>query len=769
MHLGIDRYHDLLVLLSVFIAIVSAYTAFDLMDWVIAKNRKSIRWAFIISFVLGSGMWSMHFVGMLALKTNYPVKYDYFLFIISLILPILASFFAMMLVFKEQAISRSKYIFSGFLISIAIVSMHYAGMLSMESPLIFQQSTLHLILSLIFVSAAVYAGLYFGVYRSLNYQYSHLTVRKLVGGTILGVAVSGMHYIAMSGTTFIPRNQPNTLDSETIVSGMFLAVMVSAATLLIISFILIGLYLDRKEVLSRAKFNEQRYMTLFEHNPDLVICVDAKKQLILSVNPAVLANTGYTAEELMNLPVEDIFWSKRDHLIMIAAVKRASEGSPRQVQIRIRNQEGNLIIHSATVFPLYTLRQELLYIITKDVTEQKLAERELIIAKEAAESAARMKSEFLATMTHELRTPLNGIIGINQILSDDEEDEGRKELLELQSKSSYALLNVINDILDLSKIEAGKVKLIRETFSIRSLIEECFDLFEVLSRDKAIVVRYYLEPDVPDIVIGDQMRLRQIFVNLIGNALKFTDEGFVSLTVKRIGSENGLDTLEFNVTDTGIGINPDKVEMLFKPFSQLDSSNNRKYEGTGLGLAICRKLVEMMNGEIWVVPEVAAGAQFAFRIQLEQSIDEIEQMDRKRRVCPGSTEESNLKVLLAEQDEVNRRVTGHMLDKLGCTYVEATSAEQLLKEMDRRGSYDLILLNMTMPELDFSKWDIYPPEVGLRPYVAAITTRSSNDNSSWSKTSSDFIDVYLEIPIDMEQLYGIIQSVKRLRHLPLSK
>ncbi|WP_052759415.1 sensor histidine kinase [Paenibacillus sp. DMB20] len=602
----VDRYNDWIVLLSVFIAVTSAYTAFDLMDWVLFKNRKSLWWTFLISFALGIGIWSMHFIGMLAMKTVISVTYEPSMLLISLFLPILASFFAMLLVFIDRSISRIQFILSGFLITMAIVSMHFAGMLSMNVPLLYRQSAYPMVLSVIIVLLASYSGLYLGIYRSERRTFSHLTLPKIMGALILGLAVSGMHYTALAGTTFNALDRNHSL-SGTGVNSTLLAIMVSAATLLIISFILTGLYLDRREVLYSARFNEKRYMTLFELNPDLVICVDPKKQRILSVNPAVLANTGYTAEEVMALPLESLFWSRRDHLIMLSAVQRASEGNPRQVEIRMKNKLGEMVIQSATVFPLDTQRQQLLYIITKDVTEQRLSEKELLAAKEAAESAARMKSEFLATMSHELRTPLNGIIGINQLLADGEEDEGRRELLELQSKSSHALLNVINDILDLSKMEAGKVKLVREKFSIRSLIEECYDLFEVISRDKAIAMRFYLNPDVPDTVIGDQMRLRQILVNLIGNALKFTDEGFISLTVKKIGRDNGRYTLEFNVTDTGIGIEPDKVELLFKPFSQLDGAQHRKYEGTGLGLAICRKLVEMMNGEIWVVPEVARG------------------------------------------------------------------------------------------------------------------------------------------------------------------
>lgn len=523
------------------------------------------------------------------------------------------------------------------------------------------------------------------------------------------------------------------------------------------------------DLLYSARFNEQRYMTLFELNPDLVLSVDPRKQRITSVNPAVLSNTGYTSEELMSLRVETLFWSQEDYETMLSAIRQASLGSPKQVEIRLRNRAGKLVIHSATVFPLEMRRHQLLYIISKDVTLQRLSEKELYAAKEAAESAARMKSEFLATMSHELRTPLNGIIGVNQLLAEDEEDEGRRELLALQSKSSHALLNVINDILDLSKMEAGKVKLVHETFSIRSLIEECYDLFEVISRDKSLVMRYYLHPDVPDTVIGDQMRLRQILINLVGNAIKFTDKGFVSLTVKKVGSDHSNFTLEFNVTDTGIGINPDQVELLFKPFSQLDGTQNRKYEGTGLGLAICRKLVEMMNGEIWVVPEAAQGAQFAFRIQLEKSEKKLHEGSglHPTRECTSASFDLQLNVLLLDHDELNRKLVTHMLDKLGCTTSVYADAVSLPENVLQRGGYDLILININMPQLEALSWDQQPPEIGLRPYIAAMTTLPAEEYEG-RPLPKELIDVYVEKPVDMKHLEDIVHSVKRLRHLPLN-
>ncbi|MBO2942952.1 PAS domain S-box protein [Paenibacillus sp. F411] len=615
-----DRIPNVLIFISVLIAVVSTYTAFHYIQQALLRNIKTLGYTFFISFALGTGLWSMHFARMLSMDFGYALAYEPPMFAVSFLLPLMASFFAVRLVFMDHVISRIQFILSGLLISLAMVSMHYAGMLSLDIPFMYRQNPLYASLSVIIAMLAVYTALYLGIYRSVS-PHRQSRLRRWAGAVILVLSVSLMHDTAMEGTTFTPSSQ---ITADSLNEGMnstLLAAMVITASLLLITIILTGLYWDRRRVLTDARFNERRYMTLFEHNPDLVVCVDHHQKKILSVNPAVLALTGYTPEELISLPLDDLFWNRRDYLIMLSAVRQASEGSPRQVEIRIRSQQGVMLIHSATVFPLETPGHQWSYIITKDVTDKRLFEQELMAAKEAAEGAARMKSEFLATMSHELRTPLNGIIGINELLVDEEDEDTRKELLDLQLKSSHALLNVINDILDLSKMEAGKVKLVRDDFNLHQLISECFDLFEIISRDKDLIVRYVVDEQIPGLLTGDPMRLRQILVNLIGNALKFTERGYVSLHVSVVEEARDYFSLQFTVADTGIGIKPEQAEMLFQPFSQLheEEGRERKYEGTGLGLAICHKLVELMDGKIWVEPRFEQGACFAFRVPIRKS------------------------------------------------------------------------------------------------------------------------------------------------------
>lgn len=883
-----SSYDPVLVALSVVVAIFSSYIALRMVGQTIPESFPPWSKYLILiaaSFALGCGVWSMHFIGMLSFRLCTTVTYDRTLTILSILPSIVASTVALAYVSRSK-LRILELIIGGILVGSGIGSMHYTGMAAMRmnaslryDPWVFSLSILVAV-----VLAIVSLWVRFGL-QGLRLG-SHWPT--LISGSVMGVAISGMHYTGMAAARFIGIQETISPNDQTDPTFLALSVSIITVGFTIFTFSVNAFFRYRKLV-NNLKISEARTRAIISTAVDGVITVDIRGKII-DFNKSAECIFGYTNSELfgkniwelmpepyysgnggnlknyirtgtskiigtgrealgrkkdgsifplrlaigqVKLPGEVLFVSFITDISERKMIETALKQSEQQIRSLIQNIPGityrfllnedwtslymsdavealtgypvsdfsppnpirsfNDIIHPHDRRDLFLAVQgavrekkafvleyriihrngeikwfwengsavfdnngDVLFLggVILDITERHNMEEDLRLSKEKAELAAVTKTSFLANMSHEIRTPMNSILGFTEVLLSGKLEKHQRNHLETVKGSAKSLLRLLNDILNTAKLEKGAVELESVGFSLFRLIGELKSFLGMSAIKKNLDFEVVQDPKLSEFYLGDSLRIRQILINLIGNAIKFTDKGKVTLRIEKAGSE-----LYFSVIDTGIGIQADRLEKIFEPFTQADISTTRRFGGTGLGTTICKQLTELMGGRIWAESRLGEGSAFHVILPLQK----IENLRTETKIAIRRNLPS-LKILVVDDIEQNTELVELLLKNEGHSVSAAYNGKEAVRKV-QSNEFDLILMDVQMPILDGLQATRairqYETDDNLpRTPILALTASVFEEDKNSAKAAG--MDGFISKPIEFNQM---MEEIKRVLNL----
>ncbi len=513
---------------------------------------------------------------------------------------------------------------------------------------------------------------------------------------------------------------------------------------------------EREAAEHLARKREAILRKVLETSLDLIIISRLPELTYLYANDQFRA-IGYTFEEIRGkTPTElSIFANPQQGQEMVAIA--LDQGRVSNFELDVLSKAGQIVPYQVSAVVSEIDGETCLISMSRDITQRKQMERDLITAREDALAASRAKSEFLSSMSHEIRTPMNAVLGMADLLIETKLTPEQRRYLDVMVANGNSLLELINGILDLARIESGRLQIEKTEFDLTDLVDKTISTFGVQAHSKGLELIARIAPGVPAHVVGDPLRLRQILVNFLGNAIKFTEQGEVVLQIDRIGDSGDPAELRFAVVDTGIGIAPAKLESIFSSFTQADSSTTRKYGGTGLGLAIAQRLVALMGGHISVESEFGKGSKFAFSTHLGLAT---------RVISPTAHVVLNLdhyRVLVVDDNDINRLIVREMISNCGAKVSEAVCGEDALVAIRQAAAagrpYRIILLDMRMPGMNGLEVaeKIRHENLPTQPLILML---SSDDlKPQLSRLKELGLDAYLVKPITRKELFEAIARV----------